>query len=114
VHVKLGWLPVDSGLARSTRKQAVLRPPRIDSIIRLHFRKATDMATTNTVRLHRVLRAKPERLYKAFLDAEAMAKWLPPYGFTCKVHELNAKVGGTFRMSFSNFTTNTGHSFGGE
>ena len=69
---------------------------------------------TNAVRLHRVLRAKPERVYRAFLDAEAMAKWLPPYGFTCRVHHLDAKVGGTFRMSFTNFTTGNGHSFGGE
>jgi uncharacterized protein YndB with AHSA1/START domain len=69
---------------------------------------------TGTVRLHRVLRAPPERVYRAFLDADAMAKWLPPYGFTCKVHHLDAKVGGTFRMSFINFTTGHGHSFGGE
>ena len=68
----------------------------------------------NTVRLHRVLATKPEKVFRAFLDADAMAKWLPPYGFTCKVHHLEAKVGGTFRMSFNNFTTNTGHSFGGE
>ena len=72
------------------------------------------MSQGNTVRLHRVLATKPEKVFRAFLDAEAMAKWLPPYGFTCKVHHLEAKVGGTFRMSFSNFTTNTGHSFGGE
>ncbi len=70
--------------------------------------------TTGTIRLHRVFRAKPERIYKAFLDADAMAKWLPPYGFTCKVHHMDAKVGGTFRMSFTNFTTGNGHSFGGE
>ena len=70
--------------------------------------------TTNTVRLHRVLRAKPERVYKAFLDADAIAKWLPPYGFTCKVHQLDAKVGGTHRMSFTNFSTGHAHSFGGE
>jgi uncharacterized protein YndB with AHSA1/START domain len=70
--------------------------------------------TTGTVRLHRVLRAKPERIYKAFLNAEAMAKWLPPYGFTCQVHHLDAKVGGTFRMSFTNFSTGNGNSFGGE
>jgi uncharacterized protein YndB with AHSA1/START domain len=70
--------------------------------------------TTGTVRLHRVLRAKPERIYKAFLDADAMAKWLPPYGFTCKVHQMDARVGGSFRMSFTNFTTGNGHSFGGE
>lgn len=69
---------------------------------------------TNTVRLHRVLRAAPERIYRAFLDADAMAKWLPPYGFTCKVHQMDARVGGTFRMSFSNFSTGQGHSFGGE
>ena len=69
---------------------------------------------TGTVRLHRVLRAKPERIYKAFLDAGAMAKWLPPYGFTCKVHHLDARVGRTFRMSFTNFTTGNGRSFGGE
>jgi uncharacterized protein YndB with AHSA1/START domain len=67
----------------------------------------------NTVRLHRVLRTRPEKLYRAFLDPEAMAKWLPPYGFTCKVHHLDAKVGGTYRMSFTNFTTGNGHSFGG-
>lgn len=69
---------------------------------------------TGTVRLHRVLRATPERVYRAFLTAEAMAKWLPPYGFTCKVHHLDAKVGGTYRMSFTNFSTGNGHSFGGE
>lgn len=70
--------------------------------------------TTGTIHLHRVLRTKPERIYKAFLNAEAMAKWLPPYGFTCTVHHLDARVGGTFRMSFTNFTTGNGHSFGGE
>ena len=67
-----------------------------------------------TVRLHRVLRAKPEKVYRAFLEAGAMAKWLPPYGFTCTVHHMDARVGGTFRMSFHNFTTGDGHSFGGE
>lgn len=70
--------------------------------------------TTNTIRLHRVLRAKPERVYRAFLDADAMAKWLPPHGFTCKVDQMDAKVGGTYRMSFTNFTTGHRHSFGGE
>lgn len=69
---------------------------------------------TNTIRLHRVLRATPERIYRAFLDADAMAKWLPPNGFTGKVHHLDAKVGGTFKMSFRNFTTGASHSFGGE
>lgn len=69
--------------------------------------------TTGTVKLHRVLRTKPERVYRAFLDGGAMSKWLPPYGFTCTVHHLDAKVGGTFKMSFTNFTTGNGHSFGG-
>lgn len=68
---------------------------------------------TGTVRLHRVLRAPPERVYKAFLDPDAMAKWLPPNGFTCKVHHMEAKVGGTYRMSFTHFATGNGHSFGG-
>jgi uncharacterized protein YndB with AHSA1/START domain len=68
---------------------------------------------TNTIRLHRVLRAKPERVYRAFLDADAMTKWLPPNGFVGKVHHLDAKVGGTFKMSFTNFSTGHGHSFGG-
>ena len=68
---------------------------------------------TNTIRLHRVLRATPERIYRAFLDADAMAKWLPPNGFTGKVHDLDAKVGGTYKMSFTNFTTGKSHSFGG-
>ena len=69
---------------------------------------------TNTIRLHRVLRATPERVYRAFLDADAMAKWIPPHGFTGKVHHLDAKVGGTHKMSFTNFTTGHGNSFGGE
>jgi len=69
---------------------------------------------TNTIRLHRVLRSPPERVYRAFLDPDAMVKWLPPNGFTAKVHEMNAKVGGTFRMSFTNFTTGQSHAFGGE
>ena len=68
----------------------------------------------NTVRLHRVLRATPERVYRAFLDADAMAKWLPPNGFTGKVHQMDAKVGGTNKMSFTNFTTGQVHSFGGK
>ena len=70
--------------------------------------------SNNTVRLHRVLRAPPERIYRAFLDADAMTKWLPPNGFTGKVHHLHAEVGGTFSMSFTNFTTGHSHSFGGE
>lgn len=70
--------------------------------------------SAQTVRLHRVLRTTPEKLYRAFVDADAMAKWLPPHGFTAKVHHLDATVGGTFRMSFTNFTTGNGHAFGGE
>jgi len=69
---------------------------------------------TNMVRLYRVLRAPPERVYRAFLDPEAMVKWLPPHGFTAKVQHLEATVGGTYRMSFTNFSTGSGHSFGGE
>jgi uncharacterized protein YndB with AHSA1/START domain len=69
---------------------------------------------TGTVRLHRVLRAPPERVYRAFLDPDAMAKWLPPHGFTGKVHHLDARVGGSYRMSFTNFSTGATHSFGGE
>jgi uncharacterized protein YndB with AHSA1/START domain len=69
---------------------------------------------TNTVRLHRVLAAPPERVYRAFLNADAMAKWIPPNGFTCTVHHMEPRVGGTFRMSFTNFTTEQSHSFGGE
>jgi uncharacterized protein YndB with AHSA1/START domain len=68
----------------------------------------------HTVRLHRVLRAKPAKIYRAFLEAGAMAKWLPPYGFTCTVHQMEARVGGTFRLSFHNFSSGQGHSFGGE
>jgi uncharacterized protein YndB with AHSA1/START domain len=66
-----------------------------------------------TVQLHRVIRTTPERLYKAFTDPDAMAKWLPPHGFTCKVHHMDAKVGGSYKMSFTNFTTGKSHSFGG-
>ncbi|WP_298240431.1 SRPBCC family protein [uncultured Bradyrhizobium sp.] len=67
-----------------------------------------------TVRLHRVLATSPQKVYRAFLEADAMAKWLPPNGFTCTVHHFEPKVGGTFKMSFRNFTTGNGHSFGGE
>lgn len=69
---------------------------------------------TGTVRFHRVLKASPEKVYRAFLDPDAMAKWLPPHGFTGKVHRLDAKVGGGYKMSFTNFTTGQSHSFGGE
>jgi uncharacterized protein YndB with AHSA1/START domain len=68
---------------------------------------------TNTIKLHRVLRTSPEKLYRAFLDADALAKWLPPNGFTCKVHHLDAKIGGAYKMSFTNFSSGKGHSFGG-
>jgi uncharacterized protein YndB with AHSA1/START domain len=71
-------------------------------------------SNTNTIRLHRVLRATPDRVYRAFIDADAMAKWLPPNGFTGKIHHLDAKVGGSYKMSFTNFTTGKSHSFGGE
>jgi uncharacterized protein YndB with AHSA1/START domain len=70
--------------------------------------------STNTIRLHRVLHATPEKVYRAFLDADAMAKWLPPNGFTGKVHHMDARVGGTYKMSFTNFTTGKSHSFGGK
>jgi uncharacterized protein YndB with AHSA1/START domain len=69
---------------------------------------------TSTIRLHLVLKAPPAKVYKAFLDPDAMAKWLPPYGFTGKVHEIDARVGGSYRMSFTNFTTGQSHSFGGK
>jgi uncharacterized protein YndB with AHSA1/START domain len=79
------------------------------------FRKTQPIPiiTTNTIKLHRVLKASPEKVYRAFLDADAKAKWLPPYGFTGKVHHLDAKVGGTYKMSFTNFTTGQSHAFGG-
>ena len=70
--------------------------------------------SSRSIQLHRVLKSSPEKVYRAFLEGGALAKWLPPYGFTCTVHHLEAKVGGTFRMSFHNFTTGNGHSFGGE
>ena len=70
--------------------------------------------SSRSVQLHRVLRTKPEKVYRAFLEPEAMSKWIPPYGFTCQVHHMDARVGGTFRMSFKNFSSGDGHSFGGE
>ena len=68
---------------------------------------------TNTVRLHRILKAPPERVYRAFLDADAIVKWMPPHGFTCKVHHMDARVGGSYRMSFTNFSNGQTHAFGG-
>ena len=76
--------------------------------------QAEPVAATNTVRLHRVMATKPEKVYRAFLDADALAKWLPPNGFTAKIHHVDAKVGGTFKMSFTNFTNGNSHHFGGE
>lgn len=70
--------------------------------------------TDRTIRIHRVLRASPDKVYRAFTEADALAKWLPPYGFTCTVHHLEARVGGTFRMSFQSFASGQGHAFGGE
>ena len=78
----------------------------------LHF--PSQMMPNQTVRLHRVIRAPSERIYRAFLDADALAKWLPPNGFTCKVHQLDAREGGSYHASFTNFTTGDSHSFGGE
>src|SRR5215218_1717902 len=72
------------------------------------------LMSSGTVRLHRVLRTKPEKVYRAFLEADAMAKWLPPYGFTCTVHHFEAAVGGSFKMSFRNFSSGNSHSFGGD
>ena len=74
---------------------------------------ATTITNTHTVRLHRVLRATPERVYRAFLDADALVKWLPPHGFTGKIHHMDAKIGGTYQMSFTNFTSGKSHTFGG-
>ena len=74
---------------------------------------STATTNTHTIRLHRVLRATPERIYRAFLDADAMVKWLPPHGFTGKIHYMDAKVGGTYKMSFTNFTSGKSHTFGG-
>ena len=79
-----------------------------------HIANTQENIMPGTVKFHRVLKAPPARVYKAFLDADGLARWLPPNGFTCKVHSLDARVGGTFQMSFTNFTTGNGHSFGGE
>src|SRR5712671_6740284 len=101
---------------------AVGRPPTLSSLPRragLVTSKETEMAkasanpSTNTIRLHRVLAAKPEKIYRAFTTPDAMARWLPPNGFTCTVHEMDGKVGGTYRMSFTNFSTGKSHTFGG-
>lgn len=78
------------------------------------MRANPDMHTKNAVQLHRVLRAKPEKVYRAFIEPDAMAQWIPPYGFTARVHHMDVKVGGTYRMSFTNFTTGAEIAFGGE
>ena len=106
----------------STMRKQPSESPRLDKTrlmkpampgIVFYFLKEIIMST-GIVKIHRVLRANPEKVYRAFTDADAMAKWLPPFGFTCAVHHFDAKVGGTFRMSFKNFSTGTAHSFGGE
>jgi uncharacterized protein YndB with AHSA1/START domain len=79
----------------------------------IHFKKQSLFMSTHTIRLHRVLRASPEKVYRAFLDADAMCRWLPPFGFIGKMHHFEPKVGGSFRMSFTNFGTGASHSFGG-
>jgi uncharacterized protein YndB with AHSA1/START domain len=106
---------VDFGPARSTMVGGaqVSRSP-LDHVAGRTTRRREQMMPTSTIRLHRVLHATPQKVYRAFLDADAIAKWLPPHGFTGKVHHLDAKVGGTYKMSFTNFTTGKSHSFGGE
>jgi uncharacterized protein YndB with AHSA1/START domain len=94
-------------------KQSAKKNSSVRARITMSKNKNPSAAPTSTIRLHRVLRATPERIYRAFLDADAMAKWLPPNGFTGRVHHVDAKVGGTYKMSFTNFTTGNGHSFGG-
>jgi uncharacterized protein YndB with AHSA1/START domain len=98
-----------------TRSKDQLRITSKKELTQSTTERTTIMSTTNTstIQLHRVLRAAPEKIYRAFLDADAMAKWLPPNGFTGKVHQMDAKVGGTYKMSFTNFTTGKSHSFGG-
>jgi uncharacterized protein YndB with AHSA1/START domain len=92
----------------------MLAVPRSPSARHLNQPEKEQAMSDRTVRLHRVLRTKPEKVYRAFLEAGALAKWIPPYGFTCTVHAMDVRVGGTFRMSFQNFSTGKGHAFGGE
>jgi uncharacterized protein YndB with AHSA1/START domain len=99
-------------MAGSGTVAPLARRKRRSNIVSEKLKAAT--TSTNTVRLHRVFATKPEKVYRAFLEADATAKWLPPYGFTCKVDHMDPKVGGKFRMSFTNFTTGKAHSFGGE
>ena len=86
----------------------------IDCVVSSYHGDGENNMSTSTIRLHRVLRATPEKVYRAFLDGDAMTKWLPPNGFTGKVHHIDAKVGGTYKMSFTNFSTGKSHSFDGE
>ena len=88
--------------------------PKDSSYYKKLVRKSKTTMSTNSVNLHRVFKAKPEKLYRAFLDPDAMAKWLPPHGFTGRVHEMDAKVGGSYKMSFTNLSNGQSHSFGGE
>jgi uncharacterized protein YndB with AHSA1/START domain len=96
-----------------TKETLQKRDNRTTTSARHNYTKGEKIISTNTIRLHRVLRATPDKIYRAFLDPDAMAKWLPPNGFTGKVHQMDAKVGGTYKMSFTNFTTGKSHSFGG-
>ena len=99
--------------ARSGGVRTFATPGACDPEMDVPLEAETDMST-GTVRFHRVFKATPDRVYRAFLDADAMVKWLPPHGFTGKVDHVDARVGGTFRMSFTNFSTGSSHSFGGE
>jgi uncharacterized protein YndB with AHSA1/START domain len=115
-----------AGVERSERKTGLACATKPDAAVDFEASRSSSrmeggvpstselIMPTNTVRLHRVLRSTPERIYRAFLDAAALAKWLPPNGFTGTVHHLQAEVGGSYRMSFTNFTTGDGHSFGGD
>ena len=113
--VRVQWSAASESrpLGVTTYPSVPLRKCETNSPSNTH-KKGEIIMPTNIIRLHRVLRATPERVYRAFLDADAMAKWLPPNGFTGKVHHLDARVGGTYKMSFTNFTTGQSHSFGGE
>ena len=105
----------DVKLLQQDLEKAYRAPERLRPRIELSINYAQgEMTMPNTVRLHRVLAAKPEKVYRAFIEADALAKWLPPNGFACTVHQLDAKVGGAHRISFRNFTTGNSHSFGGE
>jgi uncharacterized protein YndB with AHSA1/START domain len=104
----------ESALRENNPAPFVLFPQPRSLVVTNPRSSKTKTMSTNTIRLHRVLRSSPEKIYRAFLEADALAKWIPPYGFICKVHHLDAKVGGTFKMSFTNFGAGQNHSFGGE